>query len=154
MKYHPFQNHYTHEIIIFELFGRLQLQPSGVFRINYHYSYSFLVFFFCRMELQETIPLRNSQEFSAITVIWFNGFRIRNVMVSKRMVVFSENSFRNHFVSEVGAESSGLGWIRAWLRPPVPRASGVRPPSRCGLAQWSGSGRRLIWWNLSISLSS
>ena len=32
--YHPFQNHHTHEIIIFELFRRLQLQLSGVFQIN------------------------------------------------------------------------------------------------------------------------
>ena len=31
---HPFQNHYTHKIIIFELFRGLQLQLSGVFRIN------------------------------------------------------------------------------------------------------------------------
>ena len=30
----PFQNHYTHEIIILELFRGLQLQFSGVFRIN------------------------------------------------------------------------------------------------------------------------
>ena len=43
-KYHSFQNHYTHEIIIFELFRGLQLQLSGVFRINEHYSYSFFVF--------------------------------------------------------------------------------------------------------------
>ena len=35
---------YTHEIIIFKLFMRLQLQLSGVFRINYHYSYSLLIF--------------------------------------------------------------------------------------------------------------
>ena len=42
--YHPFQNHYTHKITIFELFGGLQLQLSGVLQINYHYSYSFLVF--------------------------------------------------------------------------------------------------------------
>ena len=40
--YHPFRNHYTHEITIFELFRGLQLQYSGVFRINQHYSYSFL----------------------------------------------------------------------------------------------------------------
>ena len=33
-KYHPFQNHYTHEIIIFELFRGLQLQLSGVIRMN------------------------------------------------------------------------------------------------------------------------
>ena len=42
--YHPFQDHYTHEIIIFKLFKGLQLQLSGVFRINSHYSHSFLVF--------------------------------------------------------------------------------------------------------------
>ena len=38
------------------------------------------------MELQEIIPLWNSQAYSAITVTWFNGFRIENVMISKRMV--------------------------------------------------------------------
>ena len=43
MNYHPFQNLYTHEITIFELFRGLQLQLSGVFRINKHHSYSFLV---------------------------------------------------------------------------------------------------------------
>ena len=37
----PSQNHYTHEITIFELFRGLQLQLSGVVRINY--SYNFLV---------------------------------------------------------------------------------------------------------------
>ena len=42
--YHPFQKHYTHKIIIFEFFRGLQLQLSGVFRINLHYSYSLLVF--------------------------------------------------------------------------------------------------------------
>ena len=61
-KYHTFQNHYTHEITIFERFEGLQLQLSGVFRINWHYSYSFLVF------LAGKIPLGNSLEFSTITV--------------------------------------------------------------------------------------
>ena len=32
--HHPFQNIYTHEITIFELFRGLQLQLSGVFRMN------------------------------------------------------------------------------------------------------------------------
>ena len=41
---HPFQNHYTHAITIFELLRGIQLQLSGVFRINSHCSYSFLVF--------------------------------------------------------------------------------------------------------------
>ena len=40
------------------------------------------------MELQEIIPLGNSQAFLAITVTRFNGFRIKNVMISKRMVIY------------------------------------------------------------------
>ena len=40
--YHPFQNHYTHKIIIFKLFRTLQLQFSGPTGINYRYSYSFV----------------------------------------------------------------------------------------------------------------
>ena len=32
--------------------------------------------FSCRMQLQEVTPLRNSQEFPAATVTWFNGFQI------------------------------------------------------------------------------
>ena len=32
--YRPFQNHYTHEIPSLKLFRRLQLELSGVFRIN------------------------------------------------------------------------------------------------------------------------
>ena len=75
--YHPSQNHYTHEItsLTFELFRGLQLQLSGVFRIDRHRQLQFP----CsssRMQLQERIPLRNSQEFSAITIAWFNGFQI------------------------------------------------------------------------------
>ena len=64
--YHPFQNHYTHEITIFELFR--------------DYSYSFqgsselisitvaVPCFSYRMQSQEIFPLRNSQECRAITV--------------------------------------------------------------------------------------
>ena len=44
VNYHPFQNHCAHEISMFNLFRRLQLKLSRVFRINSHYSYSFLVF--------------------------------------------------------------------------------------------------------------
>ena len=33
-KGHALQNHYTHEIVIFKLFRGLQLQFSGVLRIN------------------------------------------------------------------------------------------------------------------------
>ena len=39
--YHPFQNHYTHKKIIFELFRSLQLQFLGPTGINFRYSYSF-----------------------------------------------------------------------------------------------------------------
>ena len=45
------------------------------------------------MQLQEIIPLGDSQEFSAITVTWPNGFRIKNVMISKRMVDFLLNQW-------------------------------------------------------------
>ena len=46
--YRPFRNHYTHEIIIveFKFFSALQLQLSGVCRVNLHCSYGFLVPFF------------------------------------------------------------------------------------------------------------
>ena len=40
--YHPFQNHYAHQIIIFKLFRSLQLQFSGPTGINFRYSYSFV----------------------------------------------------------------------------------------------------------------
>ena len=55
--YHPFQNHYTYEI--------LQLQLSEVFRINLHYSHSFLVVL---TECIGIIPVGNYQFFSAITI--------------------------------------------------------------------------------------
>ena len=41
-EHHSFQNHYTHEIIIFKLFRSLQLQFSGPTGINFRYSYSFV----------------------------------------------------------------------------------------------------------------
>ena len=41
-QYHPFQNHYTHKIIIFKLFRSLQLQFSGPTGINFRYSHSFV----------------------------------------------------------------------------------------------------------------
>ena len=40
---HPFQNNYTHEVTIFKWFRGLQLQLSGVCRMNLDCSYSFLV---------------------------------------------------------------------------------------------------------------
>ena len=64
---HPFQNHYMHEIPISELFGGLQLQLSGAFRINEHYCYSFLVFL-AESSCRKFVFLWNSQECSAITV--------------------------------------------------------------------------------------
>ena len=52
-KYHPSQNHYTHEILIFKSFRGLQLQ---------------LCLMSSRMQLQERLPLGKSQKFAAITV--------------------------------------------------------------------------------------
>ena len=69
--YHPFRG--------------LQLQLSGVFQMNLHYSFSFL-FFSSRMQLQVKIPLTDSQKVSATTVTWFNRFQLLNVMILKRMV--------------------------------------------------------------------
>ena len=81
--------------ILFKIITRMKL-----LFLNYlgDYSYSFqgsselvsitvtVSLFFLQMQWQEIIPLRHSQEFSAITVTWFNGFWIRNVMISKGMV--------------------------------------------------------------------
>ena len=64
---HSFQNHYMHEISIFELFRGLQLRFSGVLRISLHYSYSVLVRL-TRIQLQEIIPLSDFQSFFAIAV--------------------------------------------------------------------------------------
>ena len=80
--YHPFRNHYTHEITIFELFRRLQLQLSGVFRTNLHYSYSFLVFL-AEWSYSKELPSGIPKNFWQLQL--FNGFRIRNAMISKRM---------------------------------------------------------------------
>ena len=43
------------------------------------------LFLFSRMQLQERIRLRNSHEYPAITVTWFNVSNL-NVMLSKRMI--------------------------------------------------------------------
>ena len=53
---HPFQNQYTHEIMFFKLVKGLQLQFSGVSRINLHYSYSFLVVFFAERSYRKEFP--------------------------------------------------------------------------------------------------
>ena len=69
--HHPFQNHYTHEIIVFGDCSHSFQGSSELISITVTVS-----LFSCRMELQETIALRNFQEFSSITVTWFNGVRI------------------------------------------------------------------------------
>ena len=57
--YHPFQNHYTHKIIIFKLFRSLQLQFSGPTEINFRYSYSFVgltgvfLYSYCSVQLHK-----------------------------------------------------------------------------------------------------
>ena len=70
-------NHYTHEIIIFEIFRGLETQLSGVGRINLHYSYGFLVL------LQNAVTVNHSpQEHSKV---YCNQSCI-SVMISKRLV--------------------------------------------------------------------
>ena len=52
----PFQNHYTHKIIIFKFFRSLQLQFLGPTGINFRYSYSFVgltgIFFYSYSSVQ------------------------------------------------------------------------------------------------------
>ena len=73
LQYHCLQNHCTHDITISNYFG--------------DYSYSFqgsvetlqLQFpcYFCRMQLQRIVPLRNVQGFDAITVTCLKVFEFR-----------------------------------------------------------------------------
>ena len=58
--YYPFQNNYAHKVTIFKLFRGLQLQLSGVCRINLHYNSSFLVLV-AECSYRKIIPLRNCQ---------------------------------------------------------------------------------------------
>ena len=51
-----FQNQYTHETTISKLLRGLQLQLSGLFRMNLHYSYRLLV-------LLTECSYRNSEKF-------------------------------------------------------------------------------------------
>ena len=81
--------------ILFKIITRMKLLFSNYLGC---YSYSFqgsseiititvtVSLFFSQNALQEIIPFRNFPEILAITVTWFNGFRITNVMISKRMV--------------------------------------------------------------------
>ena len=60
-----------------------------------------------RTQLQEIIPLSNFQVFSAVPVTWFNGFQIKNVMVSKRMVeAFLE--FQKFALTKTGLQKHDL----------------------------------------------
>ena len=52
----------TNEITIFELFRGLHYSFRGVFELNFHYSYSFLILL-TRIQLQEIIPLSDFQSF-------------------------------------------------------------------------------------------
>ena len=81
-----FQNHYTHELINFESYRELQLQLAGDFRIFIRITAT-ISLFSCRIQSQERIPFWNSQKFPALRVTWFNGFWIKQVMISKRKVV-------------------------------------------------------------------
>ena len=60
------------------------------------------------MQLQETIPLGNSQEFRQLQLHDLIGFRIRNVVISKRMVALhSEGSMLSVPVSAAYQQQCG-----------------------------------------------
>ena len=90
-KYHPFQNHYTHKSIIFKLFRSLQLQFSGPTGINFCYSYSFVgltgicLYSYCSVQLHKKWSVELFSENYSCSYKK-NGFRIKYVMISKRMV--------------------------------------------------------------------
>ena len=83
------------------------------------------------MQLQEIIPLRNSQEFLAITVTWFNCFRIKNVMISKRMVC------QDHFPLPTPSSAEFTFWT--WVRKKSPGNSvgAISEPTRFSLVRIS-----------------
>ena len=94
--YHPFQNHYTHKITIFKLFGSLQLQFSGPTGINFHYNYSFVgltgICFYSYSSVQlHKNGLRNYFPKITVTVTKKMVFEL-NVMISKRMVSKKDTS--------------------------------------------------------------
>ena len=72
--YHPFQNHYTHKIIIFKWFRALQLQFSGPTGINFRYSYSFVgltgicLYSYSSVQLHKKWSSENKNYFPKITV--------------------------------------------------------------------------------------
>ena len=90
--YHPFRNHYTHKITFFELFRSLQLQFSGPTGIIFHYSYSFVgltgicLYSYSSGQLHKKMVFGIIFENCSYSYIK-NGFRIKNVMISKRMVL-------------------------------------------------------------------
>ena len=90
-EYHSFQNYYTHKIIVFKLFRSLQLQFSGPTGINFRYSYSFVgltgIFLYSYSLVQLYLKMvrgiiSENYNYSYIK----NGFRIKSVMILKRMV--------------------------------------------------------------------
>ena len=64
--YHPFQNHYTHEILFLNYLGGYSYSFQGSSELISITVTASL--FSSRNSLPEIIPLRNSQEFSAIAV--------------------------------------------------------------------------------------
>ena len=68
-RYHLFQNHYTHEIIIFKLFRGLPLQLSVVCRISLSYHFRLFSLIFVQIAVTEiSSPQEFFKEFTAITV--------------------------------------------------------------------------------------
>ena len=79
------------QITIFKLFRSLQLQFSGPTGINFRYSYSFVgltgvfLYSYCSVQLHKKWSVAFFFENYSYSYIK-NGFRIKNVMISKRMV--------------------------------------------------------------------
>ena len=96
-----FQNHNTHETIIFELFRALQLQLSGVFRINLHYSF---LGFLSRMQLQEIIPTGSFKNFLQL--------QLHDLMFSK----FKYNDFEKNGKFPLRLIQNNPSKWREWIR--------------------------------------
>ena len=65
----------THETMIFELLIRIAVTAFGGLPNSLALQLQFPCFS-NRMQLQEITPLRDFQSFSAITLTWFNCFRL------------------------------------------------------------------------------
>ena len=100
------------------------------------------------MQLQEVLPLRDSQEFYAITVTWFNCFRIQNVMILKRMVILILcRSFR------IGSSSSLDDAVMTGMLIYLPVTLSAPPPNMVNLRDvLCFSIMLLAWYFVTFSI--